>query len=221
MISLIAGPAQPATVGGITYPVAVIDGSVDFFSTTFNASDLSPTNLTVTAPFDFAGHISGHPSSGSANNLFVADLIGAGSVTATFRLDPTLSRPGHDVFAFVSVTYTFEPVPPPSISSLTATPNVLWPPNHKMVPVSVDISASDASGVAPICQITAVSSTEGIQVPGETDWIITGPRTVQLRAERDGSGPGRVYTISVTCTNAAGLTATKGVTVRVPHDRSN
>ena len=33
---------------------------------------------------------------------------------------------------------------PPSISSVTATPDVLWPPNHKMVPVSVAVTAADA-----------------------------------------------------------------------------
>jgi hypothetical protein len=107
---------------------------------------------------------------------------------------------------------------PPAILAATASPAVLWPPNHKMVPVSVDVSASNEREDAPVCEITAVSSTELVKVPGETDWVITGSRTLQLRAERDGAGPGRVYTISVECTNEAGLSATKQVTVRVPHD---
>jgi probable HAF family extracellular repeat protein len=109
---------------------------------------------------------------------------------------------------------------PPTITSVTATPNVLWPPNHKMVRVAVTVDALDESGDAPVCRITTVRSSEPIWVPGETDWIITGPLSVSLRAERAGAGPGRVYTITVTCTNAAGLSATKDVTVAVPHDRS-
>jgi streptogramin lyase len=105
---------------------------------------------------------------------------------------------------------------PPSITSLVATPDVLWPPNHKMVPVSLAVAASDGTGIAPFCAITTVSST----VPGETDGVITGPLTVNLRAERLGSGNGRIYMIAVTCTNSASLSASRTVTVTVPHDQS-
>jgi hypothetical protein len=41
---------------------------------------------------------------------------------------------------------------------------------------------------------------------------------VQLRAERLGSGTGRIYTITITGTNAAGTT-TQSVIVLVPHDQ--
>lgn len=51
------------------------------------------------------------------------------------------------------------------------------------------------------------------------DWVITGPLTVDLRAERSGKGSGRVYTITVECSDASGNTATKTVTVTVPHDQ--
>jgi hypothetical protein len=48
------------------------------------------------------------------------------------------------------------------------------------------------------------------------DWVITGPMTVQLRAERAGNGTGRVYTITVRCTDAAGNSSERTVTVSVP-----
>jgi hypothetical protein len=52
------------------------------------------------------------------------------------------------------------------------------------------------------------------------DWIITGPHTVQLRAERSGNGHGRVYSISIQATDAFGnQSATNVVTVTVPHNR--
>ena len=109
---------------------------------------------------------------------------------------------------------------PPSIASLTATPNVLWPPNHKMVTVSLAVTASDPSGVAPTCSIAGVSSNEPTS-PGKMDWTITGPLTVQLRAERNGSGSERVYTITVSCTNVANFRSSKTVTVTVPHDQGH
>jgi hypothetical protein len=108
--------------------------------------------------------------------------------------------------------------PRPTITSLSATPNVLWPPNHSMVPVSLAATASDSSDPAPVCEITSVESNE--PVARDPDWVVTGPLTVNLRAERAGSGTGRVYTVTVTCTNASHLSATETVTVTVPHDQS-
>jgi hypothetical protein len=48
------------------------------------------------------------------------------------------------------------------------------------------------------------------------DWIIVDSQHVQLRAERAGTGSGRVYTITVACTDSAGNTTTKTVSVTVP-----
>jgi parallel beta-helix repeat protein len=110
---------------------------------------------------------------------------------------------------------SFPAVVPPTISALTATPNVLWPPNNKMVPVTVGVTAADDSDPAPACQITDVKSNE----PGDSDWIVTGPLSLTLRADRDGAGTGRIYSITVTCTNASQLGASAQVTVFVPHDQ--
>src|SRR5262249_17866428 len=111
------------------------------------------------------------------------------------------------------------------LDHVTASPNVLWPPNHKMVPVTVAITTSNrCQGQAPpSCQISAVSSNEPINGLGggdtAPDWQITGPLTVNLRAERAGQGQGRVYTITVSCTEVARLNATQTTTVTVPHDQ--
>ena len=51
------------------------------------------------------------------------------------------------------------------------------------------------------------------------DVEITGVLTLQLRAERSGSGPGRIYTATIECQDAAGNVSTRDVQVRVPHDR--
>jgi hypothetical protein len=112
---------------------------------------------------------------------------------------------------------------PPTIGGVAANPNTLWPPNHKMVPVTVAASAVDSCGSAPVCTIAAVSSNE----PGkgeekedrEPDWQITGNLSVKLRAERVGNGNGRVYTFTIQCTDASQNSATKAVTVTVPHER--
>ncbi len=119
-----------------------------------------------------------------------------------------------------TLTVVVEDTTPPSINSLTATPSTLSPPNHKMVPVSVAVAVSDACDAAPTCQIIAVSSNEPVGGQGRgdraPDWEITGDFTVNLRAERAGGGSGRVYTITLECSDASGNTSTGTVNVTVP-----
>jgi len=108
-----------------------------------------------------------------------------------------------------------------SISSLTATPNVLWPPNQKMTLVTLKATTEGGSG-SPSCTITSVASSDPAGPDG--DWEITGNLTVLLRAERltdsetAGSTAGRVYSITVECTDGSSK-ASKTTTVLVPHSR--
>jgi hypothetical protein len=106
----------------------------------------------------------------------------------------------------------------PSISSATADPSVLWPPNNKMRPVTVSVNASDAGAGGAVCTITSVNSNEGGSVH-EPDVELTGALTLNLRAEREGKGSGRIYTAVVSCSDAAGNTSTTTVAVAVPHDQ--
>lgn len=114
-------------------------------------------------------------------------------------------------------------VTPPVIQSVTASPNTLWPPNHKLVPVTVTTVATDNCTSAPACAISSISSNEPVNGKGDgntaPDYFITGANTALLRAERAGPGSGRVYTVGVTCADAAGNRSTSYTTVTVPHDQ--
>ena len=111
---------------------------------------------------------------------------------------------------------------PPIIESVTSNPNVLWPPNHKMVSVSVRVSSSDNCGV-PVCLVDSVSSNEPENGLGDgdtaPDWEITRDLKVNLRAERSVTGSGRVYTITVMCADVFGNSSTSNTTVTVPKDQ--
>jgi alpha-tubulin suppressor-like RCC1 family protein len=116
---------------------------------------------------------------------------------------------------------TVEDEEAPVIISMSASPNELWPPNHKMVPVTVAVAATDNCDFA--CQIVLVESNESVNGLGDgnttPDWIKTGDLTVKLRAERSGTGNGRVYTITVSCTDQSENSSTDTATVAVPHDK--
>jgi len=106
----------------------------------------------------------------------------------------------------------------PTITSLVATPDILWPTINRYVEVSLTVGVIDYSDPAPVCEITAVTSNEA---PLQPAWVITGPLTLDLLAQRFGRGRGRVYTITVTCTNTSDLSSSGTVTVTVPHDQGN
>jgi hypothetical protein len=107
-----------------------------------------------------------------------------------------------------------------NVVRVCANPSVLWPPNHKMVQVTVAVDAQDGL----TCRIVNVTCNEPINGPGDgntdPDWQLTGdPLSVMLRAERGGVKEGRIYTIQVECTDASGGTGTVTVDVMVPHDQ--
>jgi hypothetical protein len=111
----------------------------------------------------------------------------------------------------------------PFIDSLTPTPAVLWPPNHKMIDVELGMVVADNCDPDPVCSVTAVSCNEPANGFGdgqtENDWRIIGADRVQLRAERGGKGNDRIYTIECSCSDALGNSSQAETTVLVPHAR--
>jgi hypothetical protein len=107
----------------------------------------------------------------------------------------------------------------PVITGASANPSLLKPPNHKLVPVTVNYATTDNCGGTVTCSLS-VTSNEPINSTddGDTspDWIIEDAHHLKLRAERSGVGTGRVYTITITCTDAAGNSSSNTVTVSVP-----
>ncbi len=105
---------------------------------------------------------------------------------------------------------------PLSITDLGASPAILWPPNHKMVPVTVSGTTTGGCGEVS-CRIDSVTSNESLNANG--DWQITGPLTLNMRAERLGNGSGRIYTIAVQCTDSESNSDQSATLVVVPHDQ--
>jgi hypothetical protein len=123
-----------------------------------------------------------------------------------------------------SSTVVVQDTTPPTIRSIVATPNILWPPNHKLRPIRVVVRASDACG--PVSwRITDVTSNEPEDGLGDgstsPDWVICGPHKTLLRAERSGQGPGRIYTLNVEVSDESHNTTNSTVQVVVPHDRGH
>lgn len=159
------------------------------------------------------------------SRLTDADIIGAATSTPAFTPDVVGSYVVElEVFDGVSRAFDHVLIMASCIQSAVATPNLLWPPNHKMKSVRVEPAISKLCTAGPVCRISAVSSNEPINGLGDgdtaPDWVITGERTVNLRAERSGTGKGRKYTITLQCTESSEVVTTHTATVTVPHDQS-
>jgi hypothetical protein len=143
--------------------------------------------------------------------------VGLGTYTVTLTATDSLGQT-----ATCTTKVTVADKTAPVIIGVAPSLDELWPPNQKMVPVSLTVDVADNCDPMPRCQITSVTSSEPVtgDYDGTTpDWEITGPLTVDLRAERLDTGPGRVYTLTVQCTDAAGNKSTKLAKVTVPHDQ--
>lgn len=120
-------------------------------------------------------------------------------------------------------TVTVADTTPPTIGKITANPDVLWPPNHKMTPVNVKVSTFDNCDPSPSCKIVSVSSNEPVNGLGDgdtaPDWFINGNLAPKLRAERSGKGSGRIYTLNIGCMDASGNSSSKTAMVTVPKDQ--
>jgi hypothetical protein len=122
-----------------------------------------------------------------------------------------------------STTVTVQDTTPPVVTKISATPNLLWPPNHKLVVVAVRVEATDNCGqvTSRIVSVTSNEPSNGLG-DGDTspDWLVTGDLRLTLRAERAGKGAGRTYTITVATSDELNNTTTNEVTVVVPHSKS-
>lgn len=110
----------------------------------------------------------------------------------------------------------------PMLSGESVDKPVLWSPNHQMIDVNVSYLVSDNSG--NVNTTLSVASNEPVNGAGDgdtgPDWQVVNNRLVRLRSERAGNGTGRVYTITITATDASGNTTIKTVAVRVPKSQS-
>ena len=165
------------------------------------------------------------PTVSITNSRGGADASGSyplGTTPVTFT---AMDASGNTATCATSVTV--RDTSPPRLT-LSLSPTVLWPPNHRMVPVQVAWQVTDACDPMASAVLAAATSSEPDDALGTGDGNTTGDIqdasigtpdiSVQLRAERSGDGPGRVYTLTYAAQDASGNTSSAMGIVTVPHD---
>ena len=192
----------------VTYSATVSDFDGDAVQVvwTLNGEPVKTTNIAAGGP----------PS--SAVLTYTAKLPDGVNI-----LGVTATDSEGDVTSCSSVI-TVEDTVAPVIVETSVNPKVLWPPNHKMIPVRINAKVTDACG-STTWKVISVKSNQAVDAGGSgntsPDWKITDDHSVSLRAERSGKDKGgRVYTIKLQATDEAGnKSALSTVEVTVPHDQ--
>jgi hypothetical protein len=202
-------------------PTAGADQTVECTSTsgasfTLNGSASDPDQNATLASWR-AGSRSG-PEVGQT--LVSQQSLGVGEQqTYVLRVIDTFAQADEDVTHVAVVDTT-----PPNLS-VTVSPAVLSPPNHKLAPITVTIVATDTCDANPVVRLVSIMSDEADNGLGDGDQpndiqgaaFGTDDRQFQLRKERSGAGLGRIYTITYSATDASGNTTLSQATVTVPH----
>jgi hypothetical protein len=198
---LVASPAAGSSPRTVTFTGNVFDpGTGDTHTCTINWGDGSPAETvaavggTCTAAHTYAGS--------------VASTV----ITATAKDDDNA------VSDIVMRALNFNR--PPVCSAVAPNIAVLWPANHKLVLITLS-GATDPDGGPLSYEITGVRQDEALNAAGDGDTArdaqLASGGSVWIRAERSGTGDGRVYTISFRVSDSDGASCTGSVQVSVPH----
>jgi uncharacterized repeat protein (TIGR01451 family) len=228
---------DPVIAGNdLTYTVTVTNNGPDA-ATSVTVTDNLPPETTFVSCSSTGGGVCG--GSGNNRTVIFASLASGQSETITFVASVNCSvadgtlisntatvssiTPDPDTTNDSATATTTVSNPPPTITNATANPSVLWPPNHRMVNVTVSYDVTDNCPLPPGSCTLDVTSNEPVLGHGSghtsPDWIVLDDHHVLLRAERQGNGNGRIYTTIITCTDSGGNSSEEQVEVIVPHDR--
>jgi hypothetical protein len=131
--------------------------------------------------------------------------------------------PNKNIEATQSLTVKVDLTVP--VVTASASPTTLWPPNHKLRPVTVTGTVADASGGVPSTVNYQVVDEYGQVQPSGTASVDSQGNysfVVRLQASRTGQDKdGRLYTIVVTAVDQAGNTGSARTFVVVPHDQGH
>ncbi len=113
---------------------------------------------------------------------------------------------------------------PPDCSGAIPNVDLLWPPNHKFVAISIQ-RVSDPEGRPISITMMRITQDEPVEGTGagntSPDGMGIGTSALQIRAERSGAGNGRVYHITFKAEDEQGESCDGLVRVGVPHDQGN
>lgn len=155
--------------------------------------------------------------------LDIPASAGAGTTDAlTVSVESTAPAGARNFAVVESVVVTSSSAPTLNCSQAAPSVSTVWPPSHSLTPVTVlGVTSSDRTPV--VIRIDSILQSEPTNGEGDgyacPDAQGIGTSTARVRAERDGSGPGRVYTLRFTAQTDSGGQCQGSVDVCVPQSQ--
>jgi hypothetical protein len=193
-------PAAGSTVKDVTALTASASDDVAVTGVQFKVDDLELGTEVTSPPYTVSWDTRSGRDGTHTLTAVARDAVGNATVSAP-------------------VAVTVDNTPP--TLALVAAPGLLWPPDRRLVTVTVTATVSDGVDPHPSIRLVSITASEpiepGIDVSGAE--YGTDDRQFQLRATRAGRGVARAYLVTYSATDAAGNTSTATATVIVPHDQ--
>jgi hypothetical protein len=190
-----------------------------------------PTGCTITRPqggSDLTGDPGldaftddGTPGNGHFPLLQTSRAIDAGN-DAACPLTDQLGQPRVGQCDIGAIEFQPSDTTPPMITSVSVTPETLWPPNGKLVPVTLVATIMDTGSGVRTTSFAVEDEYGSIEPRGSLTLGTNGSYTATflLQASRKGNdNDGRLYTIAVRTFNNAGNEGSATTSVTVPHDQ--
>ncbi len=237
-LTIAMSAADPSVLSGHlqTYTITVTNNGPDQAA---NATmiDVVPANTTFYSLTSAAGWTCTTPTVGGIGQVSCSTTNLAAATSAQFTLSVLVNCATADATPLTNVagvtsdyvdpntadntasSTTSISNPPPVISGLAVDRTTLWPPNHKMIPVTLSYSITDNcdTGLLPVVSVSSDQPLNGIGDGNTaTDWQVVDAHHLLLRAERAPTEAGRTYTITVRTADSAGNAASGSVSVNVP-----
>jgi DNA-binding beta-propeller fold protein YncE len=235
----VLGVSLPVGPHTITLTVTSSLGGSDDDTVQINVVDTTPPTIMLNGanPMTVECHTAFADPGATASDGCAGDLTGSIMVTGTVNANVVgsyiLTYSVSDGTNMVSVNRTVNVVDTTApVITLNGSSPSMWPPNHKYhtfnvtdFVTSVTDSCATSLGVGAVV-ISKVTSDELENSGGDgntlNDIVIAANcKSVQLRSERDGSGNGRVYTITFKVTDASGNSTTATAKVTVPKSQGS
>jgi hypothetical protein len=228
--TVVSSPASGSSfpIGTTAVTSTATDAAGNTSTCSFTVTVVDNVAPTITCPADITVFaLSGAPGAVVNYTVTATDNLGVTSLVCTPASGSTFTSGTTTVVECVArdaagnaATCSFTVTVIPSTVPITASPDVLHPPNHKMISITLTVNYA---GIAPLAtaRVVQVTSNEPINGTGDgdqsPDWYFTGTDlTLQLRAERMRNGTGRIYTITVEIVDALGGKHYGTTTVFVP-----
>jgi hypothetical protein len=209
------GPLREFASGGGSISVAAgdLDGDshADLAVAAGALSDLTPGIVSI-----LLGHGDGtFATRRSFETGRVTVWVDIGDVNGDGHLDVAASN----TFSNSVALLLNSPNHPPECTAALAELAELRPPNHQLVPIAIS-GITDPDGDPISIRVSAVSQDEPPSTQGTCpDAVVDQAGFASVRAEREGSGNGRVYAIAFTADDGSGGACEGVVRVCVPRDR--